>query len=344
MNEHIRFGEPFELTLPVEKLPPEHLLVSDQESRWQRSQPFQLYIVKSVLDQIWKHVEENPRVESGGVLVGHPFRNLEEPAVTFVVIAKAIRQDSDNRSVGHFTVGPHEIAAARAEIEEYYPGLVSVGWYHSHPGHGVFLSGLDLQIVRSIYNADWHVSLVLDPQRKEVAFFRGPDGMKVPGWLVLKENSATQPSGAPVGIRAIALFNQWQQAQESGEDRRAKRLLRQLEGLILSEAELQHWQEMGEYQNIALSEKEICPRKSAVENLAIPKDNGENESNASIVDHPQDKIYRQALRHFEDENYDAAISHLRILKDKYRTYRPEDVESLLTLSKQRQNNTKRRGW
>lgn len=42
-----------------------------------------------------------------------------------------------------------------------------VGWFHTHPGFGVFLSQHDLFIHRSFFNLEWQVALVLDPVRNK---------------------------------------------------------------------------------------------------------------------------------------------------------------------------------
>ena len=167
MNQRIRFGEPFEPTIPEERLPQESLLLPNEANDVLRHEHFQVYLVDVVREAIQRHVGENLRVETGGILVGHPFADLDDPKKKFVVIVGSVRQDSNSRSAGHFTVDPAEIATSRAELERRYPGLMAVGWYHSHPGLGVFLSAQDMRIVHSIYNAGWQVALVLNPQRED---------------------------------------------------------------------------------------------------------------------------------------------------------------------------------
>jgi proteasome lid subunit RPN8/RPN11 len=55
-------------------------------------------------------------------------------------------------------------------------GATVVGWFHSHPGLGVFLSGTDLRTQRDCFGAEWQIAVVLDPQRREFGVFAGPDG------------------------------------------------------------------------------------------------------------------------------------------------------------------------
>lgn len=151
-----------------------------------RDSPFQIYIVKSVLREIEQHAGGDARLECSGVLIGDSFRTPSE-RVTFVVVAGAVPHQTNRRGIGHVTIGPDEIAETRAVIERDHPNLIPVGWYHSHPGHGIFLSSQDMVIVRSIYNLSWHIALVVDPIRKKLGFFYGAEGKSLDGWLELSD-------------------------------------------------------------------------------------------------------------------------------------------------------------
>ncbi|MBK8031262.1 MAG: hypothetical protein IPK17_17580 [Chloroflexi bacterium] len=49
------------------------------------------------------------------------------------------------------------------------------GWYHSHPGFGVFLSGMDLGIHNQFFTHLWQLAVVIDPiQRHYGIFLRNP--------------------------------------------------------------------------------------------------------------------------------------------------------------------------
>lgn len=56
---------------------------------------------------------------------------------------------------------------------ERYPDetAVMVGWYHTHPGFGIFLSGMDLFIHQNFFTQIWHVAYVLDPRARTSGFF-----------------------------------------------------------------------------------------------------------------------------------------------------------------------------
>ena len=59
------------------------------------------------------------------------------------------------------------------KLHERYPDetAVIVGWYHTHPGFGIFLSGMDLFIHQNFFTQIWHVAFVLDPRAQTSGFF-----------------------------------------------------------------------------------------------------------------------------------------------------------------------------
>lgn len=55
--------------------------------------------------------------------------------------------------------------------DEQYPNDRIVGWYHSHPGFGVFLSDHDTFIHRNFFSASEQVAWVYDPHSDDEGFF-----------------------------------------------------------------------------------------------------------------------------------------------------------------------------
>lgn len=58
-------------------------------------------------------------------------------------------------------------------LAERYPNdtAVMVGWYHTHPGFGIFLSGMDQFIHQNFFTQVWHIAYVLDPRARTSGFF-----------------------------------------------------------------------------------------------------------------------------------------------------------------------------
>jgi hypothetical protein len=58
-----------------------------------------------------------------------------------------------------------------AVIEERNQGERLVGWYHSHPGHGVFLSAYDEFIHTQFFPEEGQIAMVIDPQTGDEGVF-----------------------------------------------------------------------------------------------------------------------------------------------------------------------------
>lgn len=167
----INFGDPIKFNIPISSFPisplPTDLLANQAAMK--------VFILKSVHKEMIDHVNQDKNIECGGVLIGHPFQDRKTKDV-FIVIVGCIPDLSTNRSAVHFTVTPEEISKTREVLEKNFGGLISVGWYHSHPGHGIFLSGQDMTIVNGIYNEAWDIAWVIDPINNLEGVFYGSEG------------------------------------------------------------------------------------------------------------------------------------------------------------------------
>lgn len=119
---------------------------------------------QAVLDTVIAHVNGSTAGEVGGVLVG----TLEDDGVQIVAALPAHKATSASANVT-FT---HEVwEEVLPVIDRDYVGCQLVGWYHSHPGFGVFLSDYDLFIQRNFFSDSRMVALVVDPLQGEGGWF-----------------------------------------------------------------------------------------------------------------------------------------------------------------------------
>lgn len=276
----IKIGDPIEQELWVEEPPSEALWAQPQQL--DKAEPFQVYILRETHQQIWQQLKASPEIECGGVLVGYPFRTPNQ-RITFVIIAGCIPQKASHSSVVHFTVGPEQAAAARDQLATNYPGLSIVGWYHSHPGHGIFLSEQDMTIVRSIYNSDWHIALVIDPQRKQEGFFVGPHGTKLPpqSWVEIKQS--------PLFLQAVCLYNKYEELIALGQIGSAQREAQHFNQLISTSPELTHW------------------RGRAIANLTA-----QQPEESAFQRTTKENFYQQGIQYFEMGNWANAKRYLEL--------------------------------
>jgi proteasome lid subunit RPN8/RPN11 len=111
--------------------------------------------------------------EVGGLCVGAA-RRAGPGGIWTVEIGDTFIAEHTVNHRASITFTPDTWSAAHRIIEQHYAGqgLGLVGWYHTHPGFGVFLSaGYDLFIHENFFNQPWHVALVIDPLRGQEGFF-----------------------------------------------------------------------------------------------------------------------------------------------------------------------------
>jgi proteasome lid subunit RPN8/RPN11 len=233
----ISFGEILDLPLPAEILPDDSSYSPPPSDSILR-----IYVLEHVIDQINQQALADYSLESGGILIGHPFYNISNPKQKFVIITDCVQTHSDNKSGTHFTVMPEELIKARDRTENEFPGLIVVGWYHSHPGLGVFLSSQDMQIVKSIYNADWHVAYVIDHIKKQHGFFYGSKGIAASDISYLKKR--------PPCIEAILRYNIATSSALAGDPSELEVFRKWL--LEDRSKELSHWRITKTYQELQL--------------------------------------------------------------------------------------------
>ncbi len=125
------------------------------------------------LKQMLAHTQRNLDDEIAGILVGRIFRS-SQGLVT--VLAEAVAAAYTESGMGHVTFS-HE---TWEEMYQYLESLACdaeiVGWYHTHPGFGVFFSGQDRFIQQNFFSALGQVGIVVDPIAKSVLLFECQDG------------------------------------------------------------------------------------------------------------------------------------------------------------------------
>ena len=124
----------------------------------------------AITSQIYDHVFVNDDHEVGGVLVGA----LGDKALPTVSGAIAALEARGERASVTFT---HDAwATVHSTLERDFPDQQIVGWYHSHPGFGVFLSRHDLFIHENFFSDPRQVAYVVDPQAGTEGVFIWRDG------------------------------------------------------------------------------------------------------------------------------------------------------------------------
>lgn len=151
------------------------------------SGPRRLVLDEQVKDAIDADVGSDTSVERGGVLVGDRAADGSSLEIVASVPAKyAVGRAASLR----FTHETWEYV--NDVISDEHPDLRMVGWYHSHPGFGIFLSEYDTFIHQNFFSAPWQVAYVVDPLLGQAGFFGWEAGqiVRYRNWHLLAHGSA----------------------------------------------------------------------------------------------------------------------------------------------------------
>lgn len=143
------------------------------------SQPDQIRIIvgQTALRQIADHSISNLSTELGGALLGRAYRHQGD---LFVEVSAVLPAQNQDHGPIHFTFTADSWAQFQRDRTAHYPDLDIVGWFHTHPGLGVFYSSDDVVVHSAAFTLPWHVGLVVDPVRHEACFFGWVDGVLAP--------------------------------------------------------------------------------------------------------------------------------------------------------------------
>jgi proteasome lid subunit RPN8/RPN11 len=106
--------------------------------------------------------------ELGGVLVGRVAksrRRLFLQINDFVPATKGISRRASFEFTNEAQEEIHQI------MQERFKDQRIVGWFHTHPGYGIFLSSADQFIDQNYFNEPFHIAVVIDPTKPELGVF-----------------------------------------------------------------------------------------------------------------------------------------------------------------------------
>lgn len=134
-----------------------------------------LFISKLAEERIRNHAlsKKEEKTEVMGFLLGSVY---EDDSGMYVLVRDVATTDLDATSVS--------VKFDRKGFEKLFESMddscfnhVIVGWYHSHPGHGCFLSQTDVETQVKMFSGPHHSALVIDPLNTEIAAFELKGGM-----------------------------------------------------------------------------------------------------------------------------------------------------------------------
>lgn len=143
------------VTQPQERPAPEDIEIEGY-GNWDG---VRILIAGSVLKEAKRYFLTDTSRELGGVLVGGYYSHRGIPYTLTVGFIPATRGIGSPGSFRFTHEAWEEINKAR---DEKFPEQQIVGWYHTHPGYGIFLSGYDMFIHEHFFNLPHQYAMVVN--------------------------------------------------------------------------------------------------------------------------------------------------------------------------------------
>jgi proteasome lid subunit RPN8/RPN11 len=135
-----------------------------------------VFLERAAYIRVSVHSCSSDTVEVGGVLVGDWCMD-EETGEEFVIVKHALPARHTLQGSVYLTFTQDSLVDLHDQIEKRFEGERIVGWYHTHPRMGIFLSHYDTWLHKNFFPEPWQVALVVEPYSSLGGFFiRQPHG------------------------------------------------------------------------------------------------------------------------------------------------------------------------
>jgi proteasome lid subunit RPN8/RPN11 len=134
-----------------------------------------IFLDRRTADAIERHALSDTSVELGGILLG---KECVDPATgqPFVWVTQSLEAKHYANTQASFTYTHDSWEEITRERDRLHPESDIVGWYHTHPSFGIFLSHHDLFIHQHFFAQPLQVAYVVDPINQTRGFFQWRDG------------------------------------------------------------------------------------------------------------------------------------------------------------------------
>ncbi|UCH94501.1 MAG: Mov34/MPN/PAD-1 family protein, partial [Candidatus Aminicenantes bacterium] len=155
-------------------------------------------IIDMNLVVIESHRNRYKTPETAGFLLGNYIPHKDEKGnQVFDVVCDIFVPAKHTRSTQVEVEFTSETFDYLADQMKEYPGLKTVGWFHTHPGLTAFLSNLDKDIHFNYFPEEWKIAVVIDSKSDQLGIFTWGAGNRLnheptglikrdfPGWKLL---------------------------------------------------------------------------------------------------------------------------------------------------------------
>ena len=142
-----------------------------------------VYIKQDVYKALEKLATSDTSKELGSIILGE---YCQEHGKTHVIISQYIEAKYTDASASTLTFTHETWDYVHSEHEKRYPDKKIIGWQHTHPNYGIFLSNYDMFIQENFFNLPFQVAYVIDPIQNLRGFFQWKNGRieKLKGYYI----------------------------------------------------------------------------------------------------------------------------------------------------------------
>ncbi len=169
-----------------------------------------VYIHQSIYKAIERYSHSDTTRELGSILLGG---YSEYSSKVHVVISDYIEAKYTDASASTLTFTHETWDYVYKEHERLHPNLKILGWQHTHPSYGIFLSNYDMFIQENFFNLPFQVAYVVDPKQNIRGFFQWKNGKveKLRGYYIYDD------VGKKISVEAETLKPTSKQANKSSK-------------------------------------------------------------------------------------------------------------------------------
>ena len=172
----------FDEKILEKRLKSEFTFQFDTKTLWSDSQISEIIFTKTAIEDLDHFLKEQNLVplreqegqipEIGGILLGKPFSG-KGTADYRVLVEEFVPINPEYHDTYQLEFSAHSLAKDLGDIQDKYPDMILVGWFHTHPGHGLFLSRPDLRIHDSFFKESYQFAMEIDSisDRLDTGFF-----------------------------------------------------------------------------------------------------------------------------------------------------------------------------
>lgn len=192
---------------------------------------FQVVFAAGVVEDIRAHGVASPDAEVCGVLVGNVYSDDRGP---WCRVGANIRGNGAAGRNAQVTFTAETWSHINSLMDTKYRDDRIVGWYHTHPGFGIFLSGMDLFIQENFFGEPWQIAYVDDPKGGDRGVFVWEKGSAVRrAHLIEPLSGAAQSAASAKAIEDLAVTARDRFDQREQRAARRKWLRRTVSGVTL---------------------------------------------------------------------------------------------------------------